>query len=59
MDKKKLASEPLFFELNRVFRIYLGGLQYAELRGEKAEDTLFPEEFLPPKQKIYLYQYIC
>jgi len=51
MDKKKLASEPLFFELNRVFRIYLGGLQYAELRGEKAEDTLFPEEWIASKVK--------
>lgn len=51
MDKKKLASEPLFFDLNRVFRIYLGGLQYAELRGEKAEDTLFPEEWIASKVK--------
>lgn len=51
MDKKKLAREPLFFELNRVFRIYLGGLQYADLRGEKAEDTLFPEEWIASKVK--------
>lgn len=51
MDIKKIASEPIFFELNRVFRIYLGGKQYADLRGEKPEDTLFPEEWIASKVK--------
>lgn len=51
MDKIKLASEPVFFEKNRVFRIYLGGKQYADLRGEKPEDTLFPEEWIASKVK--------
>ena len=51
MDIKKIASQPIFFERNRVFRIYLGGKQYAKLCGDKAEDTMFPEEWLASKVK--------
>ena len=46
MNIKKIASEPIFFERNRVFRIYLGGKQYSKLCGDPAEDTMFPEEWL-------------
>ena len=49
MDIKKIASEPIFFERNRVFRIYLGGKQYAKLCGDPAEDTMFPEEWVASK----------
>ncbi|MEG1645783.1 MAG: class I mannose-6-phosphate isomerase [Clostridia bacterium] len=49
MDIKNLCKQPLFFERNRVYRIYLGGKQYANLCGDKAEDTLFPEEWIASK----------
>lgn len=51
MDKKNLASKPIFFERNRVFRIYLGGKQYAKLCGDKPEDNMFPEEWIASKVK--------
>ncbi|MEG1536573.1 MAG: class I mannose-6-phosphate isomerase, partial [Clostridia bacterium] len=51
MDTKQLASQPIFFERNRVFRVYLGGLQYHDLLGDKAEDNFFPEEWLASKVK--------
>ncbi len=51
MDIKKIASEPIFFERNRVFRIYLGGKQYSKLCGDPAEDTMFPEEWVASKVK--------
>lgn len=51
MDIKKIASEPIFFERNRVFRIYLGGKQYSKLCGDKPEDNLFPEEWIASKVK--------
>lgn len=46
-----LVRQPLFFERNRVYRVYLGGKQYAPLMGDKAEDTLFPEEWIASKVK--------
>lgn len=46
MDINKIIKEPIFFERNRVYRIYLGGKQYAELCGDKPEDNFFPEEWI-------------
>jgi mannose-6-phosphate isomerase len=46
MDKTKLASEPIFFERNRVFRVYTGGKQYASLMNDPPEDNMFPEEWI-------------
>ncbi|MEG2274745.1 MAG: mannose-6-phosphate isomerase, partial [Clostridia bacterium] len=51
VDLKKIASEPIFFERNRVFRVYLGGKQYAKLCGDKPEDNFFPEEWIASKVK--------
>ncbi len=50
-DTKVLASQPIFFERNRVFRVYLGGKQYSNLCGDKPEDTMFPEEWIASKVK--------
>ncbi len=50
-DEKTLVTQPLFFERNRVYRVYLGGKQYAGLMGDKPEDTLFPEEWIASKVK--------
>ncbi len=43
--------QPIFFERNRVFRIYLGGAQYSKLCGDANEDNLFPEEWIASKVK--------
>lgn len=51
MDIKELVKQPIFFERNRVYRVYLGGKQYAKLCGDKAEDNFFPEEWIASKVK--------
>lgn len=52
MDKSKIAVQPVFFEENRVYRIYKGGKPFHRLfnRG-KNEDTMFPEEWIASKVK--------
>lgn len=51
LEMDELLNRPLFFERNRVYRVYLGGKQYAALMGDKPEDTLFPEEWICSKVK--------
>lgn len=46
MDKKTLASQPVFFEKNRVFRVYLGGKLFSEFFGDESEDSFYPEEWI-------------
>ncbi|MCK9319995.1 class I mannose-6-phosphate isomerase, partial [Methanoculleus sp.] len=48
---EKLVKEPIFFERNRVYRIYLGGSAYHDFLGDKKEDSLFPEEWIASKVK--------
>lgn len=48
---EKLLSQPIFFERNRVYRIYLGGKAYADLMGDAPEDNFFPEEWIASKVK--------
>lgn len=43
---KKLLSEPMFFKKNRVYRVYKGGLGFADLTGDNSTDDNFPEEWL-------------
>ena len=55
-DIKQMVKEPLFFERNRVYRIYLGGKQYTKIFGENngydnGEDNYFPEEWIASKVK--------
>lgn len=46
-DIKKIASEPIFFEDNRVYRVYLGGKGISLLQGrQEEEDGFFPEEWI-------------
>lgn len=52
----KLLSQPIFFERNRVYRIYLGGKSYKDLFNDKNgydpdEDNMFPEEWIASKVK--------
>jgi len=41
-----LAFLPLFFERNRVFRVYQGGKLFADFFGDAAEDSNYPEEWV-------------
>lgn len=50
-DIKQIVKEPVFFERNRVYRIYLGGKAYHKFLGDKNEDNYFPEEWLASKVK--------
>lgn len=42
---------PLFFERNRVYRIYLGGEGYRNLLGDTTGDNMFPEEWIASSVK--------
>ncbi len=46
MDKKTIASLPIFFEKNRVFRVYLGGKLFADFFDDDSEDCFYPEEWI-------------
>ncbi len=55
-DLKRIVREPIFFERNRVYRIYLGGKQYVKIFGENngyddGKDNYFPEEWIASKVK--------
>ena len=46
MDTKTIASKPIFFEKNRVFRVYLGGKLFSDFFGDNSEDSFYPEEWI-------------
>ena len=46
-----MFHHPIFFNRNRVFRIYLGGKGYHKFLGDPNKDNLFPEEWLCSKVK--------
>lgn len=51
---KELVREPIFFERNRVYRIYKGGKPYKELFNDGYDDgtdNMFPEEWVASKVK--------
>lgn len=53
-DIKELVKEPLFFERNRVYRIYTGGKPYKEIFNDGYDDgtdNFFPEEWVASKVK--------
>lgn len=39
-------DEPVFFEKNRVFRVYLGGKLFSGFFGDDSEDGFYPEEWV-------------
>lgn len=39
-------DRPIFFERNRVFRVYTGGKLFADFFGDEAKDGFFPEEWI-------------
>lgn len=46
MDTKAIATKPVFFEKNRVFRVYLGGKLFSDFFGDDSEDCFYPEEWV-------------
>ena len=51
---QQIVREPVFFERNRVYRIYLGGKPYKEIFGDGYDDgtdNMFPEEWVASKVK--------
>ena len=53
-DIRRLVSEPVFFERNRVYRIYLGGKTFRDIfrdGKDDGEDNMFPEEWVASKVK--------
>ncbi len=55
-DVKQIVKEPIFFERNRVYRIYKGGMPYKELFNDAngyddGTDNMFPEEWVASKVK--------
>jgi len=42
----QLAKNPIFFERNRVFRVYTGGKLFHEFFGDANEDGFLPEEWI-------------
>ncbi|MDR2634427.1 MAG: class I mannose-6-phosphate isomerase [Clostridiales bacterium] len=49
---KELASQPIFFDKNRVYRVYLGGASFEGFFGDaEAKDDFFPEEWIASKVK--------
>ena len=46
MNTLNLASQPVFFEKNRVFRVYTGGKLFSDFFGDNSEDGFHPEEWI-------------
>lgn len=46
MTYSEYAKNPIFFEKNRVFRVYLGGKLFSEFFGDESEDNFYPEEWI-------------
>ena len=49
-DKERIVREPIFFENNRVYRVYLGGKGFEGFLPD-ATDGIFPEEWVASKVK--------
>lgn len=46
MDTTFLASRPVFFERNRVYRVYEGGKLFGNFFGDEPVDSNYPEEWI-------------
>ena len=43
---KQLWQRPVFFDRNRVYRVYLGGKLFHDFLGDAPEDGFYPEEWV-------------
>ena len=41
-----MINKPIFFERNKVGRVYTGGLLFSDLFGDEKKDSYFPEEWI-------------
>ena len=39
-------TKPIFFDRNRVYRIYKGGLLFSDFFGDERKDNYYPEEWV-------------
>ncbi len=46
MNSQITINHPIFFERNRVWRVYQGGLLFSDFFGEESEDGFYPEEWV-------------
>lgn len=46
MDVFERMKQPIFFEGNRVWRVYLGGKLLGDFVGDPVEDSFYPEEWI-------------
>lgn len=46
MSLKEIIGNPIFFERNRVWRVYTGGLLFSDFFGEPTKDSFYPEEWV-------------
>lgn len=46
MNAEKTVNRPIFFERNRVWRLYTGGALFSEFFGDAPEDGFYPEEWV-------------
>lgn len=44
--KKEVWQRPVFFNRNRVFRVYLGGKLFSDFLGDLPQDGYYPEEWI-------------
>ncbi len=51
MNTADMLFGPLFFEKNRVFRIYTGGALFSDFFGDDSTDGFFPEEWVASSVK--------
>ena len=51
MDMTQLTTKPIFFEPNRVGRVYLGGALFSEFFGDDSTDGFEPEEWVASNVK--------
>ena len=51
-----LIHRPVFFELNRVWRVYTGGKLFAGMFGDEPVDNFYPEEYFRSADNMY-YRY--
>jgi len=55
-DIQKIINNPIFFERNRVKRVYLGGKLFHELYGDEPVDNHCPEEWVASAVKAMNFQ---
>ncbi len=49
-------NEPIFFEKNRVYRVYTGGKLFSSFFGDDSQDSNFPEEWVASSVKALNYE---